>query len=315
MKKIIKIKSGNSHTMKITWQMTTNCTYACEYCPPHFRTGKHHNIDLDIYKNFFSQIKQPILLNLTGGEVTTHPQFIDILKMIKDLDIKIKVDSNNVRTPRFYKEVGNLVDVWCLTMHPSQHKFDLEKIKVLTDQSFVIVYIMMDPKHWDLAVSWFEQLKSLENIKIILIKPVSNWAGADYFTKWTPEQLEFLNTPPRWQFTEQRHNELTVSHSWLKDTDTIAIHDDGSQSVLDPDQLMKNDDHNFYGWRCYSGKENLIIDALGNVRWSNCGMIDLGNITNINIDNLQESVICDKFRCDCGADIRADKHIENTKEI
>ena len=309
MKKIIRIQSGNSHTMKITWQMTNNCVYACEYCPPHFRTGKHQTIDLETYRNFFKQFDQSILLNLTGGEVTTHPQFVEILKMAKEAGVKIKVDSNNVRTARFYQEVASLADVWCLTLHPSQHKFDLEKIKVLTDQSFVIVYVMMDPKHWELAKSWVEQLKNLENIKVILIKPVSNWAGADYHFEWTAEQLEFLNTPPRWQFSESRYSELVVSHAWLKDTDTVAFYNDGSTSILDPDQLMKNDQHSFFGWRCYSGKENLLITPDGNISWSNCGIIDLGNVKDFKLESITESVICNRLKCDCGADIRADKHV------
>lgn len=308
MKKIIKIKSGNSHTMKITWQMTNNCVYACEYCPPHFRTGKHAILDLEVYKRFFAQFNQPILLNLTGGEVTTHPQFIDILKMSREAGVKIKVDSNNARTARFYQEVAGLADVWCLTLHPSQHKFNLEKIQVLTDHSFVIVYVMMDPKHWDTARGWVEQLKTLENIKVILIKPVDNWAGADYSYNWSAEQLEFLNTPPRWQFSEKRYNELTVSHAWLKDTDTIAFYDDGTTSVLDPDQLMKNDQNSFLRWKCYSGKENLFIDPTGNISWSNCGILNLGNITDFKLEKIADFVICNRFKCDCGADIRADKH-------
>ena len=309
MKKLIKIQSGNQHTLKITWQMTTNCVYACEYCPSQFRTGKHLTIDLDFYKKFFSQFTQPIYIGITGGEVTTHPQFIDVLKMLRETGIKIRVDSNNVRTARFYKEVADLADVWCLTMHPSQHTFDIEKIKVLTDQSFVIVYVMMDPKHWDLANSWIAELKSLENIKIILIKPVDNWAGANYTYQWSPEQLALLDTPPIWQFTKERFSELEASHSWLKDTDTIAVYNDGSTSVLDPDQLMKLDTNNFLGWTCFSGRENLLITPEGNISWSNCGMIDLGNVKDFNINQWPESVICNRARCDCGADIRADKHI------
>jgi MoaA/NifB/PqqE/SkfB family radical SAM enzyme len=309
MKKIIKIQSGNRETLKITWQMTTNCVYACEYCPAHFRTGKHLTIDLDFYKKFFSQFTQPIYIGITGGEVTTHPQFIDVLTMLRSLGIKIRVDSNNVRTARFYKEVADLADVWCLTMHPSQHKFDIEKIKVLTDHSFVIVYVMMDPNHWDLANSWIAELKSLQNIKVILIKPVDNWAGANYTYQWSPEQLELLDTPPMWQFTKERFSELEASHSWLKDTDTVAVYNDGSTSVLDPDQLMKLDTNKFLGWTCFSGRENLLITPEGNISWSNCGMIDLGNVKDFDINQWPESVICNRARCDCGADIRADKHI------
>jgi hypothetical protein len=229
--------------------------------------------------------------------------------MLRSLGIKIRVDSNNVRTARFYKEVADLADVWCLTMHPSQHKFDIEKIKVLTDHSFVIVYVMMDPNHWDLANSWIAELKSLENIKVILIKPVDNWAGANYTYQWSPEQLELLDTPPMWQFTKERFSELEASHSWLKDTDTVAVYNDGSTSVLDPDQLMKLDTNKFLGWTCFSGRENLLITPEGNISWSNCGMIDLGNVKDFNINKWPESVICNRARCDCGADIRADKHI------
>jgi organic radical activating enzyme len=311
MNKIIKIRSGSSGTMKITWQMTMSCTYACAYCPPKFQQGKHPKIDLDSYANFFKKFEQPLVLSITGGECTTHPQFKDVLTMVRDLGIKIKVDSNNVRTARFYEEVGAMADVWCLTMHPSQHKFDIDKIRVLTDKSFVIVYVMMDPNHWDLACNWVEQLRQLANIKIILIKPVNNWAGADYNTVWTKERLDYLGTAPMWQFTKERYSELEQTHSWLKDTDTMAVWSNGTETVLDPDQLMKDDTHSFFNWQCSSGRENMIIDDQGNLSWGNCGIELLGHYSEFTLDKINPTVTCTRLRCDCGTDIRADKEIKN----
>jgi organic radical activating enzyme len=307
MSQIIKIVSSNKKLFHINYQLTRNCVYSCKYCPSEYQTGLHPNIDIPAFTKFLKTFDRTVLLNLTGGEVTTHPQLAELMIAARESGAKIKIDTNGVRTPRWYAEHADLADVWCMCFHPSQHKFDIERVKVLTDRALVIVYVMMDPKHWDLAFSWYEQLKSIENIKLIMIRPVDNWAGANYVQEWTDEQIQLVSEPPRWQFTDERRAVLEASHWWLKDTDTFIHWDNGEVSVLDPDLMMKNGTNSFFNWTCHAGEETAWIDPSGMVSWANCGIAQLGHYSTLDHSEFNKSYRCTILKCNCGSDIRGSK--------
>lgn len=308
MPNLIKLKSDPKY-IHISYQLTRNCVYSCEYCPTEFQNGNHPKIDLDGIGNFIKNLDRPMLFNLTGGEVTTHPQIAELMKVVRQHGAKVKIDTNGVRTPRWYQEHAHLADVWCMCFHPSQHKFNIERVHALTGKTLTIIYLMMDPKHWDLAMSWYEELKKVDNIKLIVLRPVDNWAGANYQHIWMPAQLEFLKTEPKWQFTDQRRKELEQSHSWMLDTDTIAYWDDGTQSILDPDMLMKTGINSFRDWECHAGKESLMIHPDGTVYWGNCARESLGHYSQLDKSSIDKSYICNFDWCTCGADIRASKEM------
>jgi MoaA/NifB/PqqE/SkfB family radical SAM enzyme len=261
------------------------------------------------FGKFIKNLNRPALVNLTGGEVTTHPQITELMTVIRENGAKVKIDTNGVRTPRWYAEYGHLADVWCMCFHPSQHKFNIERVRALTDKALTLIYLMMDPKHWDLAMEWYTELKQVKNIKLIVLRPVDNWAGANYQYIWQPQQLEFLKTEPSWQFTDQRRAELELSHAWMLDTDTIAFWDDGSQSVLDPDMLMKTGINSFTGWECHAGKESLMIHPEGTVYWGNCARESLGHYSTFDIESINKTYKCTFDWCTCGSDIRASKEL------
>jgi hypothetical protein len=55
----------------------------------------------------------------------------------------------------------------------------------------------------------------------------------------------------------------------------------------------------------------MIIDDQGNLSWGNCGIESLGHYTDFNLEKINPVVTCTRLRCDCGADIRADKEMQN----
>lgn len=305
----IKIVANDPGTLKIIWQLTTACTYACSYCPTELHTGKSADIDLKQLRTFFEMfLDRKIVITITGGEPTIHPQFLEIAKLLKDLDIKTIVDSNLSRTTRFYKEVAGLIDNWCVTLHPSQHSLDIEKIKALADSSFTVVYVMMDPLFWNIAMQWWEILKGVENIKLTLLKPVDNWAGAKYQGVFTKEQQAFLSTTePVYTLTPERMNQLHKLE-WLSELGSTVQYDDGTVAALDSDALMKQGINKFKGWSCNAGNEVIVLSDNGNVSLATCGVANLGHWSTININDIKQPVICPRDYCHCGTDIKATKH-------
>ena len=305
----IKIIANDPSTLKIIWQITSACTYACEYCPTELHTGKSIEVDLIQLRSFFEMfLDRKIVLTITGGEPTIHPQFLEIANLLKDLNIKTIVDSNLSRSLRFYEESAGLIDNWCITLHPSQHTLDIEKIKVLAEKSFTIVYVMMDPLHWNTAIQWWNTLKDIQNIKLIVLKPVDNWAGATYKGVFTKEQQHFLNTAvPIYTMSKERAEQLRKS-DWLFDLGSTVQYQDGSKDMLDADALMKQGLNKFKGWSCNAGNEVMVLSDSGNVSMATCGVANLGHWSTINIDNIKQPVICPRDYCQCGTDIKASKH-------
>lgn len=66
----------------INWRITSNCNFMCKYC--NIRNHKKEFPTLDFSKkiiDFIAKLEfERGIINLTGGEATTHPKFLDIIK-------------------------------------------------------------------------------------------------------------------------------------------------------------------------------------------------------------------------------------------
>jgi organic radical activating enzyme len=309
MKELVEIQLSSNDVIRINFIMTTSCTYACRYCPDRLHLGKHKSLDLNELRDFFNKFHdRKIYLTLSGGECTTHPQFKDIAKLAKDMGIKVAADSNSVRTARFYDSVKDLIDVWCITMHPSQHVLDVEKIKVLTDNGFVVVFVLMDPDYWDTAVKWLTELESVKNIKLVALKALSNWGGTACTVTYTPEQENFLlNYQSKYTFTKSRETELRQTHNWMLDTESYGFYNDGSKIKIDPYQILKEQTNNFFGWDCNAGNDSILINDDGSANWANCGIKKFDHFNMIDPIELKKPIRCTLAKCECGTDIRSNK--------
>lgn len=304
------IKIVSAKKLKVLWQITTACTYTCSYCPKELHTGRSQNINLDELDIFLDKLgDRNFTVNFTGGEPTIHPQFLEVLKKLKSRGIKTISDSNLSRTTRFYKETAGLIDNWCISIHPSMCELDEEKIRTVAEQSYTVVYLMMDPAYWDRAMEYWEKLKQIPRIKIIITKCLSNWSGADWTGHYTDEQQEFLNTAPSvYTFTDNEVDDLKNNYSWLEEQGSIVTWDDSSSEMLEPERLMNEGLHSFKGWSCSVGEEVIVINSTCDINLGTCGTKYLGSWNNFEVNMLSEPIICPKFYCTCGVDIKASKN-------
>lgn len=311
MSKLIKIQIANPNALRINFIMTRSCPYSCRYCPDTLNAGKHREINLKELETFLLRFKERNgAVQITGGECTTHPQFKDVIEVSRKVGFNVSVDSNSVRTLRFYDSVKHLVDNWCITLHPSQHKLDLDKLKLLSKHSFLVVYVMMDPAYWDTALDWFNQIKQMSDLKVTPIRVMDNWAGARFEAKYTNEQLEFLSSAKsNWLFTPEREAALRKEHMWLADTESTGFYNDGSSHTLDPFELIRKKKNSFFGWRCSAGRESICIYDDSTAIWANCGIKRFDHYLDIDPNELNIPVKCTLLECTCGTDIRGSKQI------
>ena len=299
--KLKNITLKDSEVLRITYVLTTHCPYACRYCPDSLHTGKHTNIDLQklgIFLDRFSHRK--LEFNITGGESTTHPQIIELLELVKSKSIPVCLDSNLVRTARFYDSIKHLVDNWLFTLHPSQSQLDVEKIKTVTDHAFVVVYVSMDPLHWDRSLSWYHALAQVPDIKIVPIKLIDNWGGSKHSLEYDQAQLDQLQSLPNiTTFTKDRETLLRRTHTWLQNY----------ESNIDPYQLIKQGQNRFKNWKCLAGNHNIMIYDNETTFWA-CGIKTYDSFLDVHPDQLQEPLTCTRETCDCATDIRATKWLD-----
>ena len=309
MKKIIKIRPESPNNLRIDYIMTTQCPYSCRYCTPDLYAGKHKKLSPDLLNQFLDKFKdRNVIMNLTGGECTTHPQFEEYIKLLFDRKIKTIVDTNGIRTKRWWKEYAHMVDNWCISLHPSQlEELDIEKIKIAAAASFTVVYVLMDPLYLDKALDWYDQLSKVENIRLNAFRVL----GVDY----TPEQEEILKSlEGKWNFTPERQAEIEITHSWLKTMGSIGYYNDGSSGTIDFAEILRNNQHTFFGWKCTAGNESIGIYDDGRGSWARCGVKDYDNFMDMDPEDMKTPITCPHPFCNCGTDIRMSKEKPGTLE-
>ena len=309
---IKEIRYEHDKYLRINYYVTTHCPYACRYCPDALHTGKNHDINIKDLETFLNRFKdREVSVGLTGGECSTHPQFKELVEMIKSLGIVTAVDTNNVRTTRFYESVGHLVDNWNVSLHPSQHTLDLEKIKVLTDKSFVVVFVIIDPAYWEKSLDWFNQITSLQNLKVTPA-PITYWGSGSTKVEYTTQQREQLSKlESKLIFTDARIKELKQTHKWLLRGKSIVTYKDETYEEFDSYKLVREDQNSFLGWECTAGNYSLVINEDFSAGWANCGTRTYKHFLDIFPEDMKKSVICNIEKCNCSLDIRGLKRSPN----
>lgn len=91
---------------------TGGCNYRCPFC--HNSPLIHHQPTIDLNEIFDYLNKRKKMIDavvITGGEPTIHKELPDIIKLIKNLGFKIKLDTNGTN-PKMLKELisNKLID-------------------------------------------------------------------------------------------------------------------------------------------------------------------------------------------------------------
>lgn len=88
-------ETETSSSMQVTWDIGPRCNYDCSYCPTyrHDNHSKHATLDelkssADFIFKYLDlcmalRLSKQVSINFTGGEPTTNPNFIKIVKYIK----------------------------------------------------------------------------------------------------------------------------------------------------------------------------------------------------------------------------------------
>ncbi len=89
-----------------TIEITSYCTYNCDYCSTN-ATKNGGFIDVKIIEKFLmgSKVTQDDRINISGGEPLAHPQFYHILQMCKSLTPDVWVYTNELTQIRYNTDI------------------------------------------------------------------------------------------------------------------------------------------------------------------------------------------------------------------
>lgn len=304
--KIIKIEQ-DIPALYLTWVINNICTNACSYCPPNLHTGTNHNYEWADAEKFIKLVleKYPkIHVAISGGEPTVSPWFKDLIKMFSDAGHPVGVTTNGARTANYYRDISKYLSYIVMSYHPSYEDENfIEKALACAENTYCTVSVMMDSRHLDKCLAMYIKLSEHKQLSVQPVK-IHDWGvktfdGRDY----TPKQLDLIASLPR------IYAKAPIIPDVVGYTGSTAFYDDGSESKLDAQKLINENNTNFIGWECNIGLESLYVKFDGIVRSGNCITSPIiGKIQDS--DNIlwpQQSITCKQTFCNCTTDVYVSK--------
>ena len=140
MSKLLWVKGPHTtdpdRAVQIQWSMGNTCNFSCEYCPsilhngtkPWLTTQQYINV-VDKISSHYASANRHMHWELLGGEVTTIPNFEDIIKRIAYYGSSVTIYTNGSRTIRWWEEAKEYLTGVVITYHPLtmdvQHLYDV----------------------------------------------------------------------------------------------------------------------------------------------------------------------------------------------
>lgn len=109
------------------WLITSNCNFNCPYCN-RLEPRKIPDLSLEQIESYIKILSSMNCkyVHLTGGEPTTRKDLIDIIRLLKQYNIRVGISTNGSRKTEYYKELIT-VGIELFSVSLDVHKKDLNK--------------------------------------------------------------------------------------------------------------------------------------------------------------------------------------------
>lgn len=313
--------------LKINWVLTRKCNYTCSYCTVYDnKNGIFPSLDkLKIAVDQISTYnRKKIMVTLTGGEPTIHPQFSEFVKYIFDSlkeTVSITTITNLSRTSRFFYDLSEKVKgyekklLFVASYHfdfAAKNKF-LENAGILLKNNFRLhVSILAHPEHIELVKELESECKSLAkqyeklNYELIIVRQDY---GSEPDRRYKEADLKWLK-----QYYKKEEVNKNILYETVDSNNTI-VKDYYSATEINAKQI-----NNFKGMLCNAGVNMMSINEDGEIDKAVCF-----RKTNYNKNNIYENdypvkdspkpVICPFNSCSCIADIQIPKYLPGYENL
>lgn len=312
----IKVEAHEKFPYKLVeWKLHDKCNYNCSFCGDENKLGKVGWANLETNKKIVDSIiksaeGKPLWIQITGGEPTLYPNFIELARYIKQEGAYLSIITNGSRTVRWWKEFSDadLADVIYITFHSEQladyyHLTEvtnlfLDKetiiINVITHVADSIEYALLGAEYLRENTGGFISMNAMDfGTSSITEQDI----GKHNFDKVVNEFN--ISVGKRFE-NEKKKTSIPPEHLPIRAGTTIT-YDDGSTEIKDVTQMMKLGENKFKDWMCYAGVDSMNIE--NNVKSRGGCKRDPVSFTPDTLTFFDKPFACDVTDCFCAMDM------------
>lgn len=207
---------------QILWDLGRRCNYDCFYCWPSVHNNKEEWVDYDVViKTIDMMIDKwsngnEIRWNFGGGEPTMHPQFLDILKYLKNRNQWILVTTNGSRSSSFWKEARQYINsinmsahFYSMDMFPGNEERFIENCKIIMEHHnihdsdyWIEIKLMTPPGYLEKALTFKKKINDLDLLNrpgangrmkgVMSLVPIRSIDDSSEMVNYSPNELEYF---------------------------------------------------------------------------------------------------------------------------
>lgn len=315
MKQPVKIQTYDKFPYKfVEWKLHDKCNYDCFFCGDENKKGVIGWKDLETNKKIVDSIAEacaghPFWIQLTGGEPTLYPHFVELVCYMKEKGAFTSVITNGSRTLRWWKQLkdAKILDMLLITFH-SQEKASYEHLadvsNLFRDEEVLVATLSTYTKDsidyvlegLDYLIENTGNIITTNAMDIIPYRVDENTVGKEKFDKILNEySLRFGN-----YFQDKTHSTVP-GHLLPIRVDTTVFYDDGSMENKNVVQMMKLGQNRFENWNCYAGIDTMNIE--NDYKFRGGCKRDKTKFEPSQLNFFDKPFVCDVYDCYCANDM------------
>jgi MoaA/NifB/PqqE/SkfB family radical SAM enzyme len=295
----------------LSWNLGSQCNYKCSYCPDLLHNGEVKFPDkvliISTVKHIIKNIPKgkSLYIEFTGGEVTLHPDLIEICRSLKVLGVSVGIISNGSKSINYWERLIPFIEHICLSYHEEfcrEEHFE-KVVQLISNTTTVHVNIMANNGLVARSIEYLQKLyasvpEASYELQPIILHDIESTRNLIQYDK---EELELFSNfiPPL----------VSSKVDMFSTKGTMKLTNSQGESLeLSAAQIVSSGKNSFTGFSCSAGIESLVIDYRGYIYRAKCNIGGpIGHITSRPIEIPAENIICDKLRCTCNFDITITK--------
>jgi organic radical activating enzyme len=291
----------------VDWNLGSTCNYACSYCPPSLHDGSSLWPDYNTVTTFcdyvfrhYKKLGRNVFFQLSGGEVTLYRSITDLVKFIRTLGAQVGVISNGSRSPTWWGEFAQHLDMAVLTHHIEYAQLEhfIDVVQCVGKHTRTHVNVTMLPTQFEECAKNARAIAERCPEVTITLKPLLINFDRIMYGYTAPQKAAILNWPDRQQTTP-----MPGCRGLMR-----KVYDDGSTELVKAAHLIVRSENRWRGWKCNIGVELLSVTKDGSVYRGVCRQGGyLGHIRDKHLGLPLAGIRCEKDVCHCVSDILTSK--------
>ncbi|MEI0518275.1 radical SAM protein, partial [Brachyspira murdochii] len=288
----------NNKVFHINLSLSEYCNYQCSYCAAQVPPANKNSIFLSYEKiietlnRFFIFDADEYFIVLVGGEPTIHPNFLDIVKYINNINKKIYlyIITNATRNVDYFRilfnNANNIKLILKISIHLEYTKFDhIKEIIILynkfyNDNTNIIIAFMVHPLLKNEREDFFNKLFILResynfNLSVEELQEGENYDIVD--SRYTYDDFQWIDKI-KLEFNSKYKNNNTNpyinSPYYIINVDNKSIKIDKLEHSI----AIRNNKRNFKNMYCCYGANIISIWGNGYAAGGECPIFNRQNI-------------------------------------